>query len=64
MSERYRTDYDGEFVITVNTITNGKKVQEREWIANPIENQHISGRAAVIGNGASRYNTNYTASLI
>ena len=57
MPERYRTEYDGEFVITVNTIKNGQKHQEREWIANPIENQHISGRAAVIGNGASRYNT-------
>ena len=46
MPERYRTEYDGEFVITVNTIKNGQKHQEREWIANPIENQHISGRAA------------------
>ena len=57
MSERYRTDYDGEFVITSNTIKDGKKVQEREWIDNPIENQHISGRAVVIGNGQSRRNT-------
>ena len=57
MPERYRTDYDGEFVIVSNTIKNGKKHQEREWIENPIENQHISGRAAVIGNGDSRYIT-------
>ena len=57
MPERYRTEYDGEFVITVNTIKNGEKHQEREWIDNPIENQHISGRAAVIGDGQSRYNT-------
>jgi hypothetical protein len=63
MPERYRTEYDGEFVITVNTIKNGQKHQEREWIANPIENQHISGRAAVIGNGDSRYNTNYHGKL-
>jgi len=55
MSERYRTDYDGEFVIISNTIKDGKKHQEREWIDNPIENQHISGRAAVIGHGNSRY---------
>ena len=54
MSERYRTEYDGEFVIISNTIKDGKKVQEREWIENPIENQHISGRAVVIGNGQSR----------
>jgi len=57
MSERYRTDYDGEFVIISNTIKDGKKHQEREWIDNPIVNQHISGRAAVIGHGHSRYNT-------
>ena len=57
MSERYRTDYDGEFVIISNTIKDGKKHQEREWIDNPIENQHISGRAAVIGHGDSRYTT-------
>lgn len=57
MPERYRTDYDGEFVIVSNTIKDGKKHQEREWIENPIENQHISGRAAVIGNGDSRYIT-------
>jgi len=57
MLQRYRTDYDGEFVIVSNTIKNGKKHQEREWIDNPIENQHISGRAAVIGNGDSRHTT-------
>ena len=51
MPERYRTEYDGEFVITVNTIKNGEKHQEREWIDNPIENQHISGRAAVLVTG-------------
>ena len=59
MSERYRTDYDGEFVIINNTIKDGKKIQEREWIENPIENQHISGCAAVIGHGQSRYHTIY-----
>ena len=63
MPQRYRTEYDGEFVITVNTIKNGQKHQEREWIDNPIENQHISGRAAVIGNGESRYNTNYNGKI-
>ena len=57
MSERYRTEYDGEFVIINNTIKDGKKIQEREWIENPIENQHISGCAAVIGHGQSRRNT-------
>ena len=57
MAERYRTHYDGEFVIVSNKIQGGKKYQEREWIDNPIQNQHISGRAAVIGHGDSRYTT-------
>jgi len=63
MPERYRTEYDGEFVIVSNRVINGKKEQEREWIENPIENQHISGRAAVIGNGQSRYHTRYNGKL-
>lgn len=60
MPQRYRTEYDGEYVITENKIVDGKKVQEREWIDNPIQNQHISGRAAVIGNGNSRFTTRTT----
>ena len=63
MPERYRTEYDGEFVIVSNRIIDGKKEQEREWIENPIDNQHISGRAAVIGDGQSRYNTIYHGKL-
>lgn len=49
LQQRYRKEYDGEFVIIETVIANGQKSQTREWIANPIENQHISGRAAVIG---------------
>ena len=49
MEARYRTDYPGEFVVVQSTWAQGKKTQTREWIANPIENQHISGRAVCIG---------------
>jgi hypothetical protein len=63
MPERYRLEYDGEFVIVETKISGGKKHQQREWISNPIENQHISGRAAVIGNGSSRYNTMFNGKL-
>lgn len=56
MQERYRNDYDGEFVILNTYYKDGKKVQDREWITNPIENQYISARAAVIGAGPSREN--------
>ena len=58
MQERYRNDYDGEFVILNTFYKDGKKQQEKEWVANPIENQHISARAAVIGHGESRENFN------
>lgn len=54
MEERYRSDYEGEFIITKSVIRGGKKIQDKEWIANPIENQHISGRAVCIANGESR----------
>ena len=54
MQERYRTDYDGEFVILSTSFRNGKKEQQREWVPNAIQNQHTSGRAAVIANGKSR----------
>ena len=48
IQERYRSDYPGEFVILKTRLENGKKVQDREWIPNPVENQHISSRAAVV----------------
>lgn len=54
LQQRYRQDYDGEFVIVDTVIANGQKQQTREWIPNPIENQHISGRAAVIGSDWDR----------
>jgi hypothetical protein len=48
MQARYRTDYAGEFVITETRWSGGRKQQDREFVANPIENHHISGRAACI----------------
>jgi hypothetical protein len=49
MQARYRADYAGEFVILESKWSGGKKSESREWIPNPIVNQHISGRAACIG---------------
>lgn len=46
---RYRKDYTGEFIITQSKWAGGKKEQTREWVPNPIENHHISGRAVCIG---------------
>jgi len=54
MEERYRSGYEGEFIITKSVIRGGKKIQDREWIENPIQNQHISGRAVCIADGESR----------
>jgi len=49
MQAKYRTDYPGEFVILETKFTGGKKIEKREWIDNPINNQHLSHRAACIG---------------
>jgi len=60
ISARYRTDYDGEFIITQSVWSGGKKRQKREWVANPIENQHISGRAVCIGSDHDLPHFDYT----
>jgi hypothetical protein len=60
MQAQYRSDYAGEFVILETRWSGGKKTQSREWIANPIENHHISGRAACIGTDADRHKFDYT----
>ena len=52
--ERYRKDYAGEFIITQTSWSGGKKRTQREWMPNPIENHHISGRAACIGSTVDR----------
>ena len=54
MQEIYRKDYDGEYVVLNTIIKDGKRQTEKEWIDNPIANQHISGRAAIIASGESR----------
>ena len=59
IQERYRADYEGEFVITESKWSGGKKTQNREWVANPIDNQHISGRAACIGSITDRATFDY-----
>ena len=60
MDARYRIDYPGEFVITHTRWAGGKKDETREWIANPIENHHISGRAACIGHTSEKQYFDYT----
>ena len=49
ITARFREHYDGEFIITGTTYKGGMKIQKREFVPNSISNQHISGRAAVIG---------------
>ena len=60
MEARYRTDYAGEFVIVESRRIGGRREEKREWIANPIENQHISGRAACISGATDRDKFDYT----
>jgi len=57
---RYREDYAGEFVVLETRWTEGKKQQTREWVTNPIENHHISGRAACIISDLDRHKFNFT----
>jgi hypothetical protein len=59
MQARYRTDYPGEFVILETKWSGGKKEETREWINNPIENHHISGRAACIASDINRDQFNH-----
>lgn len=60
MQAHYRADYPGEFVVTETRWSGGRKNQEREWIPNPIENQHLSHRAACIGTSSDFDRFNYT----
>jgi hypothetical protein len=55
MQARYRSEYAGEFVVLETRWSGGKKEQVREFVANPIENHHISGRAACIGSGVDQH---------
>lgn len=48
INQRFRKDYVGEFVVLRTTFRSGTKIQEQEWINNPIINAHTSERAAVI----------------
>ena len=59
MEARYRQDYPGEFVITESKWSGGKKHEKREWIANPIVNQHLSGRAVAIGSSDDQERFDY-----
>jgi hypothetical protein len=60
IQHRLRRDYPGEFVILQTRWVNGRKEQVREWVENPIDNQHISGRAAVIGSDLDAEFFDYT----
>lgn len=46
---RFRSDYDGEFVLTEVKIANNQTTQQREWVPNPITNIHVSPRAVCVG---------------
>lgn len=54
ISERYRSDYDGEFVVLETRITANAFKQTREWIPNTVRNKQISDRAAIIGSDIDR----------
>jgi len=59
ITECYRKDYSGEFVVVGATWSGGKKNIQREWVDNPIKNHHISGRAVCIGTRADKDQFDY-----
>jgi hypothetical protein len=60
ISSRFRSDYSGEFIILESKWSAGRKQQTREWVPNPIENHHISGRAVCIGSDLDSWRFDYT----
>ena len=60
MQARYRSDYPGEFIVLETQWIGGAKKQKREWVANPIENHHISGRAACIASNIDTHRFDHT----
>jgi hypothetical protein len=60
ITANYRQDYHGEFVVLETRWKDGIKTQKKEWIENPIINQHISGRAAVVGSREDKDRFDYT----
>lgn len=60
MQARYRSDYPGEFVVLEVKWSGNKKEEKREWIENPIQNQHISGRATCIASNINRDKFDHT----
>jgi hypothetical protein len=59
MQANYRSDYAGEFVVLETRWSGGKKEQVREFVANPIENHHISGRSACIASDVDSHKFNF-----
>lgn len=60
IQHKLRSEYPGEFIVLQTRYVDGKKQETREWVDNPIENHHISGRAAVIGTDLDRHAFDYT----
>lgn len=60
ITERYRKDYDGEFILLDTKFVDGKKIQEREWVDNPLVLDLKSPRAAVVGSSVDRELFDYT----
>ena len=52
---RYRKDYPGEFIVTSVQIVNRRRTYSKEFIENPIKNQHISGRSCILGSDSSLF---------
>lgn len=54
ITEQYRKNYIGEFVVLDTGWRNGRKHQNREWVPNLLVNDNRTKRAAVIGSSVDK----------
>ena len=54
IKRQYRSDYQGEDIVTSRTYTAAEWEDVKEFIPSQIANQQTSNQAMIIGNGASR----------
>jgi len=59
IQQKFRKDYPGEFIVLQVRYVDGKKQEIREWVENPIQNDHMK-RAAVIGTNLDRHFFDYS----
>ena len=55
----YRATYEGEHIVTELNYSSSDWVKSSEYISNKVDNQQISNKAVILGNGPSSADTKY-----